>query len=88
MTVGERIPVSLMQEAFQRSRLTLGQLAHYLEWYDSRGKADTSRVQRALGLAAHTSHGGKYCQRATSMDYHAAVRMVVAMGYDPVDWDL
>jgi hypothetical protein len=54
-----------------------------LGWVDERGKADTSRLQRSIGL--RTISGGYFGHR---MESRTAVQIIRAIGRDPVEFGL
>ncbi len=84
----DRIPVEPIREAFQRSGLTLSELAKEagLTARDKgKPKADTSRAARMLGLKAQKSGDGFHYINQF-MRYENALRLVRAMGLDPVDF--
>jgi hypothetical protein len=82
------ILVAPLGEAFKSSGRSAVEVARALDWYDHRGRPDTQRVMRALGLKpVHFSRGyGAKCIRSTS--YERALKLAHAIGIDPVDVDL
>ncbi len=66
--------------------LTPTELARAVGWFDGRGKPDSQRVRRSLGLASTMTKGVRYWRELIS--YNNAVALARAMGADPVDFDL
>lgn len=84
----DRVPVALIREAFQRSGLTLSELAKeagLMSRDGNRMKPDTSRVARMLGLTFQQSGTG-HCYVASFIRHDTAAKIVRAMGLDPVDF--
>jgi hypothetical protein len=86
------VPVELMRQALQDTDLPRDRVALNLGWYYDKGRTegDVRRLERALGNAPHTKRIGmttrEYWPR--TVEYPTAVRMVEAMGLDPLDYGL
>lgn len=81
-----------LQDAYFASRLTLGQVARNLGWYKTRAKwktpqADSSKVSRTLGMSKYRTGSGTWVLRQ-SVNYELALKLLEAMGQDPVEWGL
>ena len=78
--------MSVMQRAFRESGLTPTELARRLGWMQSGDSrfGDGYRVSRTLGLKKQT----KPPRYSRYVRYDTAVRMIRAMGFDPIDWGL
>lgn len=78
------VPVAPLAEAIQERVgnrwLTWSQIGRAMGWTLSRGRADTSTVQRALGLRP-----GAKGETNRRIDYETAVRLARAAGLDPVE---
>lgn len=80
MNTGE-IDKSLLRDAFQRSGLSKSELCRRLGWATlARNRADTSRLDRALGLVQRS--------RSDAARYDTALAIVQGCGFDPVDYGL
>ena len=63
---------------------TWGELCLRLGWIRPNGTADTSRLQRAVGVRPGQSRGKRYITRR--IRYDNAVELVRGLGFDPVDF--
>lgn len=73
-----------LREAFERSGLTTAELAVRLDWM-SRGRPDTARVRRSLGIAGgHRDVDGRM-RRQRSIERENASAIVEAIGIAPMD---
>lgn len=72
-----------LREAFERSGLTITQVAVRLGWTRANGSADGTRVAKTLGIAPTYSHGYRYFQQTTS--YELGVALCRALEAWPVD---
>lgn len=84
----DRIDVTPLREAFERSGRSLSDVAYELgwtqRWADGHTVANTSKVARTLGMMMQANgKGTRYMQRTVS--YDMAVRLVRAIDCDPVD---
>lgn len=80
------VEVAPIREAFLRSGMTLSALALKVGWTRERGKPDTSRVGRQLGLMVALNRGRVELRQR--VHYDVAVLFVRAMDLYPVDFDL
>lgn len=89
----EMVENAPIREAFLRQQesgqLTATELAKRIGWLDGNG-GDYSRMMRRLGLVEDVTvkKGKRYARMARRMNYADAVRIVRALGLDPVDFDL
>jgi hypothetical protein len=81
MTVDD-IPTDVVREAFERSGLTLSQVAKNLGWVTQ--VPDVGRVSVMIGRKPDP----KYKRPHATMRYDSALKLCEAMGYDPVDLGL
>ncbi len=80
----KRVPVAPFREAFERSGMSASEVCRRLGWIDSRGKPESTRLLRSLGLKDHYHRDG--VRRLTqNIDYERAVRIARALDVDPVD---
>jgi hypothetical protein len=81
----DRVPVAPLREAFLASGLTLSQVCYRLGWTCPHGRyvvADTSRLQRSLGMRA-LSQPGRYTNH--HIGYEHATRIARAIGVEPYE---
>jgi hypothetical protein len=76
-----RIPVGPFREAFESSEMTLADVARRLDWYDSRGDADGSRLSRVLGLRPQQNNS-RTPRKREWLSYDNAERLCDALGLD------
>ncbi len=77
--------------AVQRGETNYSQLAVRCGWTRSRAGStfgETTRLKRHLGLAMSYDAKGDYTLTTETMRYDVAVKIVDALGLDPVDFDL
>ena len=81
------VDVDLIAGVVDASGKTLAEVCHNLQWYDSRGLADTSRLQRRIGRLYNSStyNGKKYKTKQKTLHYTLATQIVTAAGFDPVE---
>lgn len=72
-----RVPVAPLREAFLCSPVTAADVARDVGWWE-RGKADTSRVKRTLGLLDDSNHGHRF--RRTMVDAETVELLAEAIG--------
>lgn len=81
----ETVPTAPFRERYyklhQRGEINSDVVAERLEWYDSKGKPEGSRVLRSLGIAKD-KRGLKESKR---LDYRNAVRFCRALDLDPFE---
>src|SRR4051794_10998185 len=80
------VPVGPLREAFWASGMTLSEVCYRLGWND-RNRAQTSRLQRLLGIAPYWRPNGRH-YIAKNIDRDRAVPIAVALNLDPVDLGL
>ncbi len=79
------VPNKPIREAFLRSGLSTYDVALFCDWLKGKAKhPDTSKVERMLGLREYKSHGRII--KNSSMAEHNALKVVEAIGLDPVDF--
>lgn len=82
-----RVPVAPIRKAvleyLRHEKMSYAELARRLGWIDKRGKADTSRLLRMLGLRARRGE-----KRSTEIQEANAVMLVEAIDKMPVEFNL
>jgi hypothetical protein len=79
------VPNKEIREAFERSHMTAKEVARGCDWYKGKKRLpDDTRVKRALGLATVKNKGGYQFNHHVTED--TALKLVHAMGFDPVDF--
>jgi hypothetical protein len=76
------VDVTLLREAFERSGLSMAEVARRLNW----SKPDAYRVGRALGI--YTRHSTGPSKKQEFMSYEHALELARALNLDPHDVDL
>lgn len=83
------VDVKPLREAFLNSGLGPAELARRLNWFDSKGNADASRLNRQLGIQTYqlssTKKRYKHTFRRQKMSYDTALKIAEAMHLDPID---
>lgn len=81
------VSAEMIAQVVDASGLRLSEVCHNLQWYDSRGCADTSRLQRRIGRLYNSStyKGKVYKSKQQTLDYTLATKIVIAAGFDPVE---
>jgi hypothetical protein len=75
------VPAAVLEEAFHESGLSHSELARRLAWTHP----DTQRVKRALGTKRDPRTKSEV---RLAVRYETAVKLIRAMGLDPVDYGL
>lgn len=78
-----KVPNEPARLVLERSRRTPGEVAREIGWLDSRGRADSTRLKRALGMMDETSRkpsGKVYRYRRQSVDAEVASMVAEACG--------
>lgn len=87
--VDDMVPVQPLQDAYvrviQAGLYTESEVAMSLGWGVGRGKGDTTRLQRKLGLYPRRDTARSY---ATEIPYYLAVTIARVIGVAPMDVDL
>lgn len=76
-----RVPVAPIRKAILKSELTVGDVADALGWRDSKGRCDTQRLKRRLGITPYYERGR--WTRTKHVEYETAVAIILAAGLDP-----
>lgn len=79
------VPVETLQQMLQDSGLSKSEAARRLGWVVE--KADTSRLNRQLGLAKHNNGSGQLVYGAT-VKYERAAEICEAWGLEPHRYDI
>lgn len=78
----EDVETSVLKDAFEKSGLSLAELARRLQWYHP----DTQRVKRTLGINPELTRGCHIYRKAVR--YDTALRIIRALDADPIDYGL
>ncbi len=68
-------PLRLAFQRRQKQGMTLADVARGLGWYDKKGRADSGRVSRTLGMRVECSRNGKYKVKRQRINWDLAERL-------------
>lgn len=83
------IPIKEAVEKANKEGMSYGQMCRELEWYTNTSngiRLDVTRLKRSIGAKPQIKRGKKTI--AKQIGYDRAMKIIRAIGYDPVDWGL
>lgn len=81
-----RVPNKEIREAFLRSGYGINDVCRWAGWLKKNGAPDVTSFGRALGLLPNYNHRSKKKHFQKNINETTALRIIEALGLDPVDF--